>query len=93
MPVSLSTFNYPLTCCSLGPLQQDWSKLPVDKLQSAAECAIGGLRVYEKGCYNKLVEFLDSTRTWVIVVAVAVLLIEVRICYQLSTVHRRALDC
>ncbi|CAF1333481.1 unnamed protein product [Adineta steineri] len=69
-------FRYPLTCCPLQNVQPDWNNLPVDQLKDVAYCAASGKDVYETGCYQKLVDLLNSTRTWVIVIAVIILVIE-----------------
>jgi len=69
-------FRYPLTCCPLRNMQTDWNNLPIEQMNEAASCAINGTGVYETGCYNKLVDMLNSARTWVIVAAVVILVIE-----------------
>ena len=96
--MEMRQFEYPLTCCPLGDGKQDWNNLPLDQLESTAQCAVYGTKLYQQvswfssgswsiavfcffqGCYSKLVDFLDSTKTWVIVVAVVILVIEVISC-------------
>lgn len=50
-------FTYPLTCCPMGDVQQNWNSLPVEQLQLAANCAVYGDNIYEK--VNLI--FIDST--------------------------------
>ncbi|CAF1304349.1 unnamed protein product [Rotaria sordida] len=76
LPVTMKEFVYPLTCCPIGNLQQNWNDLPLDQLQQASNCALNGTNIYEIGCYNKLVDLLNSAKTWVIIGAVIVLIIE-----------------
>ena len=89
-----SKFRYPLTCCPLNKIRDNWNKLPTDQLEQAAHCAMTGTNVYQivrffsltffrslyfQGCYNKLIDLLNSMRTWVIIVAIAILILEVKI--------------
>ncbi|UJR10021.1 hypothetical protein I4U23_014244 [Adineta vaga] len=67
-----SKFRFPLTCCPLSNVQPNWNNLPVQQLNEVANCAVYGTN----GCYNKLVELLNSAKTWVIVGAVIILVIE-----------------
>ncbi|CAF1264988.1 unnamed protein product [Rotaria sp. Silwood1] len=76
LPSTMKEFVYPLTCCPIGNLRENWNNLPLDQLQQAANCALNGINIYEIGCYNKLVDLLNSAKTWVIVGAVIVLVIE-----------------
>ncbi|CAF0753198.1 unnamed protein product [Adineta ricciae] len=71
-----ASFRYPLTCCPFPNGQSNWNSLPVDQLSEVAKCAVYGTGVYETGCYNKVVEVLNSAKTWVIVGAVIILVIE-----------------
>ncbi|CAF3074538.1 unnamed protein product [Rotaria socialis] len=88
LPPTMKEFVYPLTCCPMGSLKQNWNDLPLDRLQQAANCALNGINIYETGCYNKLVDLLNSTRTWVIAAAVVVLVIEL-----LTFIFTMALCC
>lgn len=40
-------FAYPLTCCPINKVQQNWNNLPLDQLQQATNCALYGNNVYE----------------------------------------------
>lgn len=94
MPSSVSNFRYPLTCCPLNKIRDNWNNLPMDQLEQAAHCAVTGTNIYQmvrffsltffhllcfQGCYNKLIDLLNSMRTWVIIVAIAILILEVKI--------------
>jgi hypothetical protein len=45
--IYMQEFQYPLTCCPMGDVQQNWNNLPVDQLQQAAACALYGNNIYE----------------------------------------------
>ncbi|CAF3469308.1 unnamed protein product [Rotaria sp. Silwood1] len=69
-------FTYPITCCPISSFTGDWNNLPFDKLESAAYCAINGTNIYEVGCYDKFMNLIDTAKTWIIVGAVVILVIE-----------------
>ena len=49
-PWSISTvneFKFPLTCCPMGRIHDNWMKFTVGELQQAADCARFGVGIYE----------------------------------------------
>ena len=47
MPIVAREFRYPLTCCPLNKIRDNWKNLPTDQLQQAATCALYGTNIYE----------------------------------------------
>jgi len=47
MSITMKEFVYPLTCCPMNRIQENWNTLPVDQLQQAANCAVTGNNIYE----------------------------------------------
>lgn len=43
----ITQFRYPLTCCPLNKLRENWNQLPIDQLEQAAHCAITGTNIYQ----------------------------------------------
>ncbi|CAF0932169.1 unnamed protein product [Didymodactylos carnosus] len=72
------SFKYPLTCCPMGNAwTQDWTTLSEETLMKAQQCAVDGTDVYQTGCYDKLLDIIVSHKLYIIIGAVAVLVIEV----------------
>ncbi|CAF0947953.1 unnamed protein product [Rotaria sordida] len=70
-------FTYPITCCNISNVfTEDWNNLPFDKLQSVAYCAVNGTHINEMGCFDKFLNLIDTAKTWIIVGAVIILVIE-----------------
>lgn len=70
-------FTYPITCCDLGSAYtSDWNNLPTSTLQSFTSCAINGTGHHATGCYPKVMEYVNSAKTYIIIVAVIILVIE-----------------
>ncbi|CAF1307029.1 unnamed protein product [Adineta ricciae] len=71
------TFAYPLTCCnSKNGSSNNWNDFSATQLQSGLTCAVTGVGVYQQGCYTKFMDLLNTYKTWIIVGAVVILLIE-----------------
>lgn len=47
LSVATKEFVYPLTCCPMNKVQDNWNDLPIDQLQVASNCAINGNNIYE----------------------------------------------
>lgn len=59
MGLAAREFHYPLTCCPLNKIRDNWKNLPMDQLQQAASCALYGTNIYET------VKFLSLRRLFI----------------------------
>ncbi|CAF0893089.1 unnamed protein product [Didymodactylos carnosus] len=73
---STQNFLYPLTCCPLANYQQDWNTLSQNILHQGETCAVQGNGTFSSGCYGKLMDLIGSYKTYIIIGAVIILVIE-----------------
>ncbi|CAF3630881.1 unnamed protein product [Adineta steineri] len=72
-----TNFEYPLTCCNMGNVfTTNWNDFNSAQLQSAATCAMTGNNTYTIGCYDKFMDLINTAKTWIIIGAVLILVIE-----------------
>ncbi|UJR36057.1 hypothetical protein I4U23_028793 [Adineta vaga] len=74
---SAQNFTYPLTCCKINSGGgKNWNDFNEVQLRTGVICAVNGTNINQQGCYNKFIDILNTYKTWIIIGAVVILLIE-----------------
>lgn len=55
----------PLTCCPTNATKS-WDQLPTNMID-ASQCATTGVNSYSEGCFDRLVDLLDTYKKYIII--------------------------